>query len=128
MQAITPTSAKSSAGTSQFDAAGGVALISSNTSPGPAKIFMSRAINDIGGGLGAVGCTSESEGGVSIGFWQQSHGQYCRKRVHLSSTLSEQEEWVDTRPCLVIRPCFLNAAFELLRFYFYRFNALPQIR
>jgi len=63
------TSAKSSAGSSQFATEPGAVLTSSKTSPGVAKTFSRRAPKDMAGGLGAAGGGSETDGGIGSIIW-----------------------------------------------------------
>src|ERR1019366_72709 len=78
-----PTTADSKAGTSQFATHKRLALTVSNTSPGIAKTFSSRAANDIADGGGAssrvFGGDSRTGRGSSI---QQNSDQSWPKWAH----------------------------------------------
>ena len=78
-----PTTADTRAGKSQFATQMRLALTVSNTSPGIAKTFSSRAVKDIGAGGGApsraFGGDSKTGRGSSI---QQNSNQSWPNRAH----------------------------------------------
>src|ERR1035441_5738678 len=74
----TPTTANNTAGTSQFATHKRLALTVSNTSPGIANTFSSRAANDIAGGGGASGRAFGGDSWTGRGSSIQQHSDRSR--------------------------------------------------